>query len=115
MAALTTLNIPLAGVAPSYAAAAAGGDTFLPTNNTFLHVKNASGSAITVTIVTPGSVQGQAVADTAVSVPATTGERLIGPMRADLYARTSDGRADITYSAATSVTIGVFELDPSVA
>jgi hypothetical protein len=115
MAALTTQAVNLAGVGPTYAAAAGGGDTFQPSNNTFVHVKNGSGAPITVTIVTPGSVSGQAVADVTVSVPATTGERMIGPLPGSLFARASDGRADLTYSGVTSLTIAVLELDPNIA
>lgn len=114
MALLAKQQVGLAGVGPTYAAANAGGDTFNPGNNVFLHVKNGSAGALTVTVVTPGNVSGQAVADVAVSVPAS-GERMIGPLPGSLFARAADGLGDITYSGVTSLTIGVFELDPNVA
>lgn len=114
MAALATQSVPLAGVVPSYSAAAGGGDTFLPSNNTFIHVKNGSGGSITVTIVTPGTVSGQAVADVAVAIAAGA-EKMIGPLPGSLFARASDGRADLTYSGVTSLTLAVLELDPNVA
>lgn len=114
MAAIATQTVNLAGLNAAYSAAAAGGDTIVPTNNTFLHVKNASAGALTVTIVTPGTVSGQAVADVAVSVPAA-GERWIGPLPGSLFARPVDGRADITYSGVTSLTLAVLELDPNIA
>jgi hypothetical protein len=44
-----------------------------------------------------------------VSVPATTGERLIGPFPADL-AQVSDGLVAITYSGVTSLTVAAITL-----
>jgi hypothetical protein len=111
MALLSTQLVTRAGVAPAYAAAAAGGDTFSPDQDTFIHLKNASGSAITVTIVTPRNDQwGNAIADNTVSVPATTGERMIGPFPAESYADPTLGTASMTYSAVTSLTVGCFKV-----
>lgn len=93
------------GLAPTYAAASAGGDKLSPDRDTLLHVKNAGGAASTVTIVTPGSVSGLAIADVSVSVPATTGDRMIGPLPAELFADPADGLAAITYSTVTGVTV----------
>jgi hypothetical protein len=110
MANLATQNITRAGVAPTYVAAAGGGDTFTPDDRTYIHVKNASGGAITVTVVTPAVViPDMAIADTAVSVPAA-GERILGPFPPQYYADPADGLADITYSGVTSLTVGVFKL-----
>lgn len=114
MALLAKQTVGLAGLAPTYVAANVGGDTFGPGNNVCIHVKNGSAGALTVTLVTPGNVVGQAVADVAVSVPAG-GERLIGPLPGSLFARAADGLGDITYSGVTSLTVAVFELDPNVA
>ncbi|MES2867625.1 MAG: hypothetical protein V4703_12855 [Actinomycetota bacterium] len=110
MAALATQSVVRAGVIPSYAACAGGGDTFLPGRNTFLHVKNASGGALTVTVVTPRTDQwGNAVADNAISVGAGA-EKMIGPFPAESYADPSTGVANITYSGVTTLTIGVFDV-----
>lgn len=110
MAQLATQSITRAGLAPAYAAAAAGGDTFTPDNRTLLHVKNGSGGALTVTVVTPRTdALGNAVADNAVSVPAA-GERMIGPFPAEHYGDPTTGLASLTYSAVTSLTIGAFGL-----
>ena len=105
MATLATQNVDTAGLAPAYTAAAAGGDKMLPGDHDFLHVKNGSGSAVTVTIVTPATVDAVlAVGDRAIVVPATTGERMIR-VPADLYRDPVDGLASITYSAVTTVTV----------
>lgn len=111
MALLATQSITRAGLAPAYAAAAGGGDTFTPDRNTFLHIKNASAGAITVTIVTPRTdALGNAIADNTVSVPATTGDRMIGPFPAEFYADPTTGLANITYSGVTSLTVGAFNV-----
>lgn len=110
MAAIATQNIVPAGVAPSYAAANGGGDTFVPDKDTFLHVKNGSGGALTVTVAVPGTERyGVATADLAVSVPAGA-ERMMGPFPADVFADSSiAGSAAVTYSGVTSLTIGAFK------
>lgn len=107
MATVTTQSITNAGAATTYSAASPGGDRFLPADGTFLHVKNGSGSPITVTLVTPGTVDGLAITDRAVSVPATS-ERFIA-VPDSLY-RSSDGLADITWSATTTVTFAVVRI-----
>lgn len=111
MALLATQSIVRAGLAPAYAAASGGGDQFTPDARTYLQVKNASAGAITVTIVTPrNDAYGNAIADNTVSVPATTGDRLIGPFPADAYADPATGLANVTYSGVTSLTVGCFQV-----
>lgn len=104
MALLSTQQIQITGPAITLTAAAGGGDTITPSDRTFLWVKNASGSPITVTVVVPNSYFGQALADVAVSVPATTGERLIGPLDRRLADPTTQV-VGITYSGVTSLTV----------
>lgn len=112
MATLAIQPITRAGVAPTYAACTGGGDKFLPDADTFLHVKNGSGGALTVTIVTPREAfPGAAISDIAVSVPATN-ERMIGPFPAEQFADPADpnGLANITYSGVTTLTIAAIKL-----
>ena len=104
MATLATQNVVSAGLAPTYAAASAGGDKVSPGATTFVHVKNASAGALTVTLVTAATFNGYAVADLAVSIPAA-GERMIGPLTADVFRNSADGLVDVTYSGVTSLTI----------
>ncbi len=111
MATFATQEVRRSGLAPAYSAAAGGGDSFTPDNDTFIHVKNASGASITVTVVTPGSAfEDTTISDIAVSVPATTGDRMIGPFPPQHFADPSDGLADITYSGVTSLTVAVLKL-----
>lgn len=108
MALVNAQQIALAGLAAAYSAASAGGDEFKPDDTIVLHVKNGSAAAITATIVTPGTVVGQPIGDIAVSVPAA-GERFIGPFPREHFAA-ADGNADITWSAAASVTFAVLRV-----
>lgn len=116
MATLTVNQVSQAGFRDDNAlvAAAGGGDGFLPSDRTFVRVSNAGGGAITVTFATPKTVDAGggstlAVADGGGSV--TNGQsRLFGPFPADLYADTTTGLCNITYSGVTSVTVGVFKL-----
>jgi hypothetical protein len=95
-------GVDIAGVA-----AAAGGDTFANDGQTLLNIFNGGGSPITLTVVTPATVEGLAVADRTYSIPAS-GRRVIGPFRPSLYNDAGGvvgGNVSLTYSAVTSVTV----------
>jgi hypothetical protein len=104
MALIAVQPLTTSGLAPTFAAASAGGDTAPIGSDFYLVVRNGGGAPITVTVVTPGTIKGLAIADTALSVPAA-GEGFI-PLDS-IYRNPNTGRADITYSAVTSVTVGV--------
>lgn len=107
--ALTVQTISRSGIAPSYASGdAANGHQFSNNGKTFLHVKNGGGSSITVTIQTPGSVDGLAVADRTVTV-ANGAEKMIGPFPTTTYNQ-SGGLVYVDLSADTSVTLAAFYL-----
>lgn len=108
MATLATQSITTAGITPTFAAAAGGGDKCLPSTGTYLHVKNGGGSPVTVTLVTPATVDTLAVGDRAVVVAAGAEAKIAVPDT--LYRNPTDGLADITYSGVTSVTVGVFRI-----
>lgn len=96
------------GLNPTYSPAASG-DTVDVGEHVVLHVKNAGGSPVTLTLTTPGNVAGLAVADLAVTIPAG-GERFVGPVGADLFRDSADGKAHLSWSATTSVTFAVLAL-----
>ncbi len=104
MATLAAQAVPQnSGLTPTYNAAAAGGDRVPAGNGVLVVVKNASTAAVTVTLVTPGTVEGDlAIADRSYSVPASTGEVWF-PVGSNY--RAADGLATINYSAVTSVTV----------
>lgn len=109
MANINAQKAVLSGLAPTFTAAAAGGDTLPPIGAGVFIVKNASGASITVTVVTPGNTEfGVAQPDITVTVPAA-GERHIGPLTPNLTDPTSNG-INVTYSAVTSVTVAVIAL-----
>lgn len=95
-------------LAPTYAAAAAG-DQFSAGDNLRLVVKNASGAPVNITISSfpDTSPWGAAMADLVVAVPATTGERWIGPFRGPAHADPATGLVSVTYSALPSVTVAL--------
>ena len=110
MATLSVQTIVAAGLDPTYAAAAAGGDKLAPGPTTFLHVVNGGGAPITVTVAAPGNFYA-AVAnpDLAVTVDAS-GEKMI-PVPVTPFADPADsGLAAITYSAVTTVTVAALRI-----
>jgi hypothetical protein len=112
MAILTVQSIVKAGLGPTYTAAAGGGDSFPNGGNEYLHVKNGGGSPVTVTIPAQKGCDEfgvtNAAHDMVVSVPAT-GERIIGPVSPRQF-NDANGRAQVTYSGVTSVTVGAFSM-----
>lgn len=109
MALLASQSVTYAGIGAALAAATGGGDTFTPGPNLCLIVNNGGGSSITVTVVTPGSVRGQAVSDLSVSVP-NGAVRYIKISPADFFMDPTTGVGSITYSGVTSVTVGVIQV-----
>lgn len=110
MADLTTTKITaVAGIldlAAAATAAAVGGDTAEVGPRRFLYVLNGSGSSITVTIATPSTANGFLIADGTYAIAA--GKSGLIPLASDF--RGTNGRAAITYSAVTTVTVRPFEL-----
>jgi hypothetical protein len=79
----------------------------------FLHCKNASGAPITVTLNVPAARTFEpnvAITSPAISVPATTGERMIGPIDGATFADPTTGLCSITYSGVTSLTVAALQL-----
>lgn len=104
MAALPTQVPPLTGLAVDFDAAAGGGDTCLTGAGVLLLVRNGDAGSHTVTLVTPGTVDGLAIADRAVVVAAGAIEAI--PVT-NAYRNPSTGRASITYDGVTSVEVAV--------
>jgi hypothetical protein len=102
VALLAIQQVTITGITPTYSAVSAS-DTVYPDDNVFLHVKNAGGTQDNCTVVTPGSIFGQAIPDVVVAVPITTGDKMIGPLNSQLADPTT-GLVTITHSFTTSVT-----------
>ena len=105
---LTVQQIARAGLVPAYVAGDALGHEFLNDGKTFVHVKNGSASPITVTIPTPGQVDGLDVAERTVSVAATS-EKIIGPFPTTTYNQ-SGNKVYVDLSAVVTVTLGAFKI-----
>ncbi len=106
---VTTQTITRAGLTPSLTAPTVDNDV-IDTGDVFLQVTNAAGAPINVTVQSPPTVDGLAVAELIVAVP--NGQtRLIGPFPSRTFGQPSGadaGRAYVDYSAVTSITRGVF-------
>lgn len=98
------------GVTPTYNAgtAAADGNSFPNDGKTIIEVRNTGGET-TLTIQTPVTVRGLAVAERTVVIPATTGVKVIGPFPPDIYNQT-DGKVYLDWSQVTGITFSVISV-----
>lgn len=113
MATLAVQQVTRVGAAPTYAAATGGGDACPCGNNIWVQYKNTSGSPITVTFAIVASAipyPGIAFATESISVPATTGDMVYGPILPQLFQDPTTGMCTITYSGVTNLTVGAFQL-----
>lgn len=102
---LTKTSVGAAGYALALTAADGTGNTAPTGTGVFLFVKNGSGSSVTVTLAYPSKYDGdQTVAGRGTAVAA--GAETVIPLR-DVYRDPATGLAAITYSAVTTVTVGV--------
>jgi hypothetical protein len=107
--AITPQAASAAGVAVAYEAANVDGNSYGISSRRAIHAKNASAGALTVRVITPGTIQGLAIADRDVSVPAGS-DRLIGIGDSAIY-RQSDGTVHVDYpGGVTSLTVAVIEI-----
>lgn len=108
--ALTVQEITRNGLSPAYTAANGDGHSVAldGQNRTMIHVVNGDASPNVVTLQTSATVDGEAVADKTVNVPAGE-ERMIGPFPNQFY-RQSDGSVYIDHSNTTSNTIAAFNI-----
>jgi hypothetical protein len=107
MATYAAQAIPKAGLNATYNAAAGGGDRVPP--GSILHVKNANGSALVVTLVTLDTADGDLVVTdrASSSITATTGMAFIAVPRVWPYVDPADGLVGISWSVSASVTFAV--------
>lgn len=106
MATLTVQSAKREANALTFAAASAGGDDFSNSGSERVLLKNDSVGDVTVTFVTHITVDGLAVADLQITVPA--GEmHLLGPFPRSTYNNPSTGRVEMTYSSSTDVSVAV--------
>lgn len=98
------------GLAGAYTAVTANNDQVVNNGRRFVHVKNTGGGSLTVTVNIGQTFDTQAVAATTVTVPATTGDKVIGPFPSGYNQPDGTGNVFIDYSTTTGVTRAVYEL-----
>lgn len=108
MAVLTVQRTALTGLAPVFSGAAVGGDSFVNSGRAYLHVKNGSAAAITVTVNSQTACNYGFDHDAVVNVAAGA-ETIIGPFAQSRFSDAS-GLVQVTYSAVTTVTVAVVEV-----
>lgn len=111
---LALQTIVRSGLSPTYGAGDSTDHHYFDNRSqeVFLHVKNGGGSPITVTIDTPGTIDGMAIPNLAVVVT-NAEERIIGPFRNDLYGQAEQAISKavlVDLSDDTSVTLGAFKM-----
>ncbi|MFI5974800.1 hypothetical protein [Streptomyces sp. NPDC051452] len=107
--ALTPQRFATTGLTATYATPDAAGVSLRSSGKQVLHVKNGSGSSITVTLKIGRTVEGQAVTAPAVTVAAGA-DKFFGPFN-DNYEQ-PDGKdiVFVDFSSVTSVTVACLSL-----
>lgn len=107
---VTVQTISRAGITPTYEAVHADlQHAFVNDGRTFLQVKNVNAATRTATLKIASTVDGQAVTAPVVTIPATTGDKLIGPFPKSVYNQ-ADGKVHIDFSVAADVTLAAIKL-----
>lgn len=106
--AITPQRATSAGLALTTEAANVDGNSIVQEGRRILVATNNSGASINVTLPTPGTVDGLAITDRVVAVPAGA-TRYIGIMNAAY--RQPDGSVWADYSAVASVVVAVLEAE----
>ena len=94
------------GITPSYTGSLSASNTYQVRNtgHTILHFKETEATACTVTVQTPGTVGGLAIAENEVTVAASSGDVMIGPLSKGLF-DDSDGDIEFTLSNIDGLTV----------
>lgn len=99
------------GLAATYTGSLSGSNTYKVRNDgkVFLHFKKTSAGTCTVTITTPGTSQGLAISDQTITVPASTGDKFIGPLPMALF---NDSASDVSFTLSDEegLTVAVLRL-----
>ena len=109
MAAITVQEIVLAGVTPTFVAAAAGGDSFVNDGKTFYYVKNGGGGALVVTFASETNCN-QGFDHDAVENIAAGIDSVVGPFPKSRF-NDSGGLVQVTYDGVVSVTVSALKIN----
>ena len=103
---ITVQTIYLTGTTPSYVAASSDNNYFTNDGKTYVNVRNSSAGIITSTFITPLTVNGLAVDDLNVQIPANSGTKIVGPFLATTFSPT--GTLYIQFSATSGLSLTAF-------
>jgi hypothetical protein len=107
MATLTAQDVSgTSSVTPTYTAADVAGDQCANDGKILLHFKNTNAAARNVTIASVATCSQGATHNVTVNVPATTGDKMVGPFDAARFTN-STGFLTWTYDAVTNLTVAV--------
>lgn len=100
------------GLTATYTGSLSVTDTYLVNNDgrTIMHFKKSGVGACVVTIDTPGTVRGLAVADRTVNVPATTGDVFCGPFPPNVYNQPATHDLKFTLSDIAGLTVAALRV-----
>jgi hypothetical protein len=107
--ALTTQKFATTGLAPSYVTPDVAGCSFRNSGRQVLHVKNASGSSVTVTLKIGRTVEGQAVTAPTATVGAGA-DKFFGPFSDAFDQMDGTDNVYVDFSAVASVTVAALGL-----
>ena len=108
----TPEDIVRSGLAATYASdyTVVASNTYIIRNNgkVLLHFKKSGAGACDLIIITPNNVDGLAVNDRTVVIPATTGDKFIGPFPPSFY-NDANGDMEISLSEVTGLTGAILQ------
>lgn len=109
---LTPQDILKSGVAPTYTGSLSTSNTYTVSNDgrVMLHFKKVSAASCTVTVVTPTTFDGNAIADATFSVPATTGDVMAGPWRPETFNDPGTGLMTFSLGEIAGLSVAVVRL-----
>jgi hypothetical protein len=108
MATLSVQVAVLAGIKPTYASCAGGGDEFVNSGREFIHIKNGHTSPQTVTVNSQTVCSQGFDHDAAVAVT-NAEDRIIGPFPKSRF-DDANGKVQLTYSGVTALTIAIVQV-----
>lgn len=107
---LAIQTVSPAGITPSYTAGdSVNGHDFYNDGNMFVHAKNTNAAVRNLTFQTPAKMGGVDVAELVVQLPATTGDKMIGPFDPTTFNQ-ADGKVYVDLDASAGVTLAAVKV-----
>jgi hypothetical protein len=112
MATVAAQSVGIAGANPTMSSASGGGDV-VPTGDRLIPIVCSGATTANLTIVTPNTVSGLAIADEVVAIPANAGTAGTAPpvlitLPTSLYGD-ANGNAALSWSATTGIKFAVVQ------